>query len=170
MSLVTVVLTVGWLLASGTPRASVVAFVQTGPAQQVSPPDTPASPAKPCPASSSSQTAPQPDCVPVASGKKRRKKVVRDGGTTDPTVAISPGVNPQQASQQVGSTKWLLTKTDENLKIVTSRQLTAAQQETVHQIQSYVKQSKEASDGGDVQRAYALANKARMLSGDLVKH
>ena len=56
------------------------------------------------------------------------------------------------------------------LKIVAARQLSAAQQDTVNQIESYVKQSKQASDDGDLQRAYTLANKARMLSGDLVKH
>jgi hypothetical protein len=85
-------------------------------------------------------------------------------------VAIAPGVSEQQASQQRETTNQLLAKTEENLKIVERRQLNPAQQDTVKQIRSYVKQSGDATSDGDVQRAYTLANKARMLSGDLVKH
>jgi hypothetical protein len=95
---------------------------------------------------------------------------VRNGSTTEPTVDIAPDVSQPQASQQRDTTNRLLAMTAENLKIVQSRQLSAAQQDTVDQIRIYVDQSKKASDSGDVQRAYTLANKARMLSGDLVKH
>ncbi|MGH9499092.1 MAG: hypothetical protein ACRD3L_08100 [Terriglobales bacterium] len=93
-----------------------------------------------------------------------------NGGTSDPTVAISPDVSGQQASQQLETTNQLLVKTGENLKIVESRQLNPGQQETVKQIRTYMDQSKAATNDGDVQRAYTLANKARMLSADLVKH
>lgn len=72
--------------------------------------------------------------------------------------------------QQLENTKGLLAKTDENLKILESRQLNAAQLDTLNQVKSYVKQSNAAVADKDVQRAYTLANKARMLSGDLVKH
>jgi hypothetical protein len=85
-------------------------------------------------------------------------------------VDISPGVSEQQASQQLERTSGLLAKTDENLKIVARRPPDAAQQETLAQIKEYVRQSREATENGDLQRAYTLANKARMLSGDLVKH
>ncbi len=102
--------------------------------------------------------------------KKHKKKVVRDGGTSETAVDIAPGVSPQQASQQRGRTIWLLGKTDENLKTLGSRQLNASQQDTVSQIKRYVEESKTATDKGDLQRAYTLANKARMLSGDLLKH
>jgi len=85
-------------------------------------------------------------------------------------VKIAPGVSQQQASQQLETTNHLLAMTGENLKTIASRQLNPAQQDTVKQIRSYMEQSKKAADDGDVQRAYTLANKARMLSGDLVKH
>ncbi len=196
MNSATIVLTIGWLLASGAPHASGVAFVQTAPAQQTSQPDssavqnTPTLPSaatpKPCPAVSPSSSTSQPDCHPVSKSKKRRrtqpaaaapasasvpkKKVVHNGSTTDPPLAISPGVSEQQVSQQVATTNGLLVMTDENLKTIASRQLDAGQQETVEQIKSYMKQSRTAASSGDVQRAYTLANKARMLSGDLVKH
>jgi len=79
-------------------------------------------------------------------------------------------VTEQQVSQQISATNDLLAMTDENLKTIKSRKLTAGQQDTVDQIKNYMEQSRSASRNGDVQRAYTLANKARMLSGDLVKH
>lgn len=188
MSSATISIAIACLLASGVPRPGVGVPFQTAPAQQASKPN--ASPAtappaaQPCPTVPPSTSATQPDCKPPAKNKKRRrprppatdpaagptKTVVRNGGTTDPTVAISPGVSEQQASQQLETTNQLLAKTNENLKIVESRQLNAGQQDTVKQIHSYVDQSKAAAESGDAQRAYTLANKARMLSGDLVKH
>jgi hypothetical protein len=183
----TIVLAVGYVLASGAPSASSVVFAQDAPAQQTSQPDaTPASvaPSKPCPAVSPSQSAAQPDCKPVRNHKKRKgaqpgaaasssgptPKVVYNGDTTEPRIDIFPGLSPQQASQQRGRTTWLLGKTDENLKTLAGRQLNPTQQDTVNQVKRYVEESEAATNAGDVQRAYTLANKARMLSGDLVKH
>ena len=189
MNSATIVLTIVWLFAPCTLRVDAVALIaQAAPSQQSSQPDaaaapippTPAPP-KPCPTASPSTSAPPSDCKPVAKKHKRKtppadpatgptKNVVPHGSTSEPDVAIAPGVSEQQASQQRETTNQLLAKTQENLKIVESRQLNAAQQDTVKQIRSYVKQSGDATNDGDVQRAYTLANKARMLSGDLVKH
>jgi len=179
MSSVTIVLTIAGLLASGAPRASGVRFLQAAQPPQTSQPDaTPASPTptpppatapKPCPAVPPSPAAP-PACTPATQSKKHKKKVVRDGGTSETAVDIAPGLSPQQASLQRGRTIWLLGKTDENLKALGSRQLNASQQDTVSQIKRYVEESKTATDKGDLQQAYTLANKARMLSGDLLKH
>jgi hypothetical protein len=180
MSSVTIVLTIAGLLASGAPRASGVRFLQTARPPQTSQPDAtpasaaptppPATAAKPCPAVPPSGSAPQTDCAATAKTKKHKKKVVHNGSTGDPDVKIAPGVSQQQASQQLETTNHLLAMTGENLKTIASRQLNPAQQDTVKQIRSYMEQSKKAADDGDVQRAYTLANKARMLSGDLVKH
>jgi len=187
MSSATVSIALACLLASGAVRPGVGVPFQTAAAQQASEPS--ASPvtappaAKPCPTVPPSTSA-QPDCKPVAKNKKGKrpqpplpdpppgptKKYVPNGSTSEPTVAISPGVSQQQASQQLETTNQLLAKTNENLKIVESRQLNAGQQDTVKQIHSYMDQSKAAAESGDAQRAYTLANKARMLSGDLVKH
>jgi hypothetical protein len=188
MSSATVSIAIACLLASGAVRPGVGVPFQTAAAQQTSEPN--ASPAtvppaaKPCPTVPPSTSATPSDGKPPAKSKKHRrpqpavtdqaagptKKVVRNGSTSDPTVDISPGVSEQQASKQIETTNQLLAKTNENLKIVESRQLNAGQQDTVKQIHSYMDQSKAAAEGGDAQRAYTLANKARMLSGDLVKH
>jgi hypothetical protein len=135
----------------------------------------------PCASSPDTKAAPVP-CNPPKHRKHRilkptadpsggpSKTVVRNGGTTEPGVQLGPGVTQQQASQQLQMTNQLLLTTDANLKAVAGRQLSAEQQETVKQIQSYVEQSKAAAGDGDVQRAYTLATKANLLSADLVGH
>ena len=106
----------------------------------------------------------------TASGAAPEKKVVRNGGTTDPKVQLAPGVSAEQASRERQSTTQLLATTDTNLKQISERQLNSSQQESVSQIRKYMEQAKAAEAEGDVQRAQNLASKARLLSDDLVKH
>lgn len=151
-------------------------------------PDQPAAPLPPCSTGSHPDTMVKPDCEPVpaaSKGRKRRgkknppkvavgttptKTVVQNGGTTDPTGALSPGLSQQQASQQLQKTNEKLSQTDANLKQISNRQLSAAQQDTVNQIKTYMEQAKTAASSGDVQRAYNLANKAHLLAEELVGH
>ena len=72
--------------------------------------------------------------------------------------------------QQSENTKQLLAASDLNLNKISGRQLTPTQQDTVKQIKSYMEQSRNARDDGDVQRAYNLALKANLLSAELVGH
>ena len=108
--------------------------------------------------------------VAAASSSAPEKKVIRDGGTADPTVHLAPGVSDEQASRQRQSTTELLATTDSNLKQLAARQLNVTQQDSVSQIRKYMEQAKTAEDAGDVQRAQNLASKALLLSDDLVKH
>ena len=158
-------------------------------ADQVSaPPQSPAPATPPCPDNSQPGSNVKSDCRPPAStGSKTRKhhhkavapapaptdsgptkKVVTNGGTADPTVDLSTGLSPQQASHQKESTHQLLAASDANLKKITGRQLSLGQQDTVKQINSYMKQAEAAEKVGDVQRAHSLAVKANLLSADLV--
>ncbi|HXX28548.1 MAG TPA: hypothetical protein VEI99_08770 [Terriglobales bacterium] len=138
---------------------------------------------KPCPTSAPSASAKSANCTSGVSHKPKRqapagpdksapgeptKTVVRNGGTSDAKVAISPGMSDQQASQKLENTNQLLSSTDANLKQIAPRQLNASQQDTVKQIKSFVDQAKVAASKGDVERAYNLASKANMLSADLV--
>jgi hypothetical protein len=106
----------------------------------------------------------------TAAATDPHKKVVRDGGTTDLNVDLSPRVNQQQVSHQIESTNQLLGASDANLKKALARQLSAPQQETVRQIRSYMDQAEAARGEGDVQRAYNLALKAKLLSAELAGH
>jgi hypothetical protein len=55
-----------------------------------------------------------------------------------------------------------------NLQRSTDKRLSAAQRDLVEKIQSFLSQSREASKAGDWARAQNLAQKARLLSVELV--
>jgi hypothetical protein len=97
------------------------------------------------------------------------KVIVRNGGATEGTPQLSPGISQEQAAHNRDNTEQLLATTDANLKSVAGRQLTPAQQSMVEQIHAYVTQSKAAADAGDLGRAHTLAFKAHLLSDELAK-
>jgi hypothetical protein len=102
-------------------------------------------------------------------GPEATKVVVRDGGTTEPKMQLSPGLSQEQASRKLQNTNQLLATTEGNLKRIGSRELDASEQDMVKQIRKYVEQAKAAVGAGDLQRARNLAFKATQLSDELVK-
>jgi hypothetical protein len=106
-------------------------------------------------------TTPPAPCPP-------KKVIVRQGGTAEPSVRLGGGTSGDQAAHQ-RDVKQLLASTDENLKKLTGKKLTAGQQETVTQIHQFMDQSKAADTSGDHERARTLAWKAQLLSEELVK-
>jgi homogentisate 1,2-dioxygenase len=144
--------------------------------QSSAPPQPPAVAASPCPQKSQPGSTTTPDCnAPEATeaktskhGRTRNaeapagtaptKTVVRNGSATDPTVDLSPGVSQRESTNQ------LLTTSEQNLKKLSERQLSATQQDTVKQIKGYIEQANTAAKGGDVQRAHNLAIKANALT------
>ena len=161
---------------------------QEAPDQASASPQSPAPAGPPCPDNVQTGSSVKSDCKPSASTGTKPKKhhhkavapttvptgsgptktVVRNGSAADPTVDLSPGLSPQQASNQAESTKQLLAASDANLKKIAGRQLSPSQQDTVRQINNYMKQAKDAESVGDVLRAHNLAVKASLLSADLV--
>jgi hypothetical protein len=97
-----------------------------------------------------------------------QKTVVRNGGTSEPEVQLTQGGGAAQA-QQRSITDQLLGSTEENLKKIAGRELTPTQQDMVSQIRQYMAQSKEAVTAGDTERSRMLAQKAQLLSDELVK-
>jgi hypothetical protein len=153
------------------------------PPAAATPTSPPASTApKPCLAPGA-VSANQTNCTPVTRKKKKHHaaapaansdssnstKVVRNGSTSEPIVAISPAETQQQAIQELSTTNQLLTNADANLRQLSRRQLTEDEEGTVKQIQVYIQQARAAVKNGEAQRAYILANKADMLSTDLVR-
>jgi cytoskeletal protein RodZ len=178
--------------AQATPSSQEPGKKQDGPtAQTLSQPDaqsaqqpnsdqsSPRKPTSPCTETSPPATTESKDCNPAApntntkppnaTGKATspKKKVVRNGSTTEPTVQIAPSVPGRQASKELQTTNQLLATTDVNLKKLSGRTLTQAQQETLTQIKNYMEQARKAADNGDPQRAYNLAHKANLLSTEL---
>jgi len=95
------------------------------------------------------------------------KVVVRNGGTSDTSSQLAPGMSQEQAQHQRETTIHLLAITDTNLKSVAGRQLNPAQQNMFDQINTYVRQAKAANESGDIDRAHTLAFKAHLLSDEL---
>jgi len=96
------------------------------------------------------------------------KVVVKNGGSDEPTVQLKGDTPPAKASNERLNTEQLRLATEENLKKITSRQLTANQQDMVNQIKQFMDQSKAAVADGDLDRGHNLAMKARLLSDELV--
>jgi len=96
------------------------------------------------------------------------KKVVRNGGSEEPSIQLVGGTNADHASQQ-RSTEQLTAATDENLKKVAGRQLTPTQQDMVNQVKQFMDQSKTAAASGNLERSRNLAQKANLLSQELLK-
>jgi hypothetical protein len=121
--------------------------------------------ASPAAAGDSAQAAksggPAKNCPPP-------KIVVRQGGAAEPSIQLAGGPATGQASEQKNAAIQLLGTTEENLKKISGRQLSADQQETVTQIHQFMQQSKAAVANGDSERARNLAWKAELLSEDLV--
>lgn len=97
------------------------------------------------------------------------KVIVRNGGAKEGQVQLAPATPQEQQLHDRENTEQLLSTTDANLKSVSARQLSSAQQSMLDQIHTYVRQAKQASDSGDLTRAHTLAYKAHLLSDELAK-
>lgn len=154
----------------------------TSPPAQSAPSAPPPTETAPAPPSAEPQTqTPSPAATPATSVPKAKKKpvrkapasghkvVVRNGGAKDVSPQLAPGMSKEQELHSRETTHQLLAATDANMKSVAGRQLTPAQEGLLDQIHTYMKQSKEASDSGDLTRAHTLADKAHLLSDELRK-
>ena len=140
--------------------ASAPATPSQGQTQPSSPP--PVSPAKPSP-------IPPRKKKPATKGTSNHKVVIRNGGAKDESAQLSPAMTKEEERRNREITTRLLAATDANLRGIAGRQLTPAQQGQLNQIRTYMRQSKEASDAGDLARAHTLAYKAHLLSDELRK-
>jgi hypothetical protein len=110
--------------------------------------------------------APQPASAPTVCPPP--KVIVRQGGTSEPSIQLSGGAAGDQAAQQRHTANQMLGATEANLKKIAGTQLTANQQEMVNQVHQFMDQSKTAVAAGDFERGRTLAWKAQLLSEELV--
>jgi hypothetical protein len=85
-----------------------------------------------------------------------------------PAPQISPQLSPGDQASYEHSTNDDLAIADKNLQQASGRQLSAAQQDLVEKISSFTAQARDAGKGGDWTRAQNLAQKARLLSIELI--
>jgi hypothetical protein len=96
------------------------------------------------------------------------KVVVRQGGTSEPSIELAGGA-ANQAAHQRDIANQILGSANANLKKIAGHPLSAGQQDMVSQVRQFMGQSKAAIDAGDLERARTLAWKAEVLSEELVK-
>jgi hypothetical protein len=84
-------------------------------------------------------------------------------------VELKGNADTEQASQERATAEQLAAATEENLKKIAGRTLSSGQQDMLNQIKQFMGQSKEAVAAGDLERGRNLANKAHLLSEELVK-
>ena len=137
--------------------------VQTGTNPQGATPSDPSPGTASASAPGQNSAAPDPkDCPPP-------KRIVRHGGTSEPSIQLAGAPTDNQASHQRDVVNQLLGVTENNLKKIANKQLNSTQQDTLSQARAFVKQSRSAIADGDLDRARTLAWKAETLSEDLIK-
>lgn len=85
-----------------------------------------------------------------------------------PAPQISPQISPTDQSMYAKRTADDIAAAESNLQQTSGKHLNAAQQDLADKIRSFVAQSRDASKGGDWDRAQNLAQKARLLSNELL--
>ena len=106
---------------------------------------------------------------PTPEGEPRRI-VIHQGGASDTTAQILPGITPEEASRQRESSEQLLEASESSLKKLAGRSLDPTRQEMVVQTRQYMDGARSALKERDTQRAHTLALKAYLLADDLAKH
>lgn len=134
--------------------------------------------AAPAPPNINSQPAPAPlpettsPNVPRPKPKKSTSEQSSDSSSDQPAHPAAPQISPQMSP---GDQATFEKKTSEdiaaaqaNLSQIANKRLSAAQQDLADKIRSFLAESRDASKSGDWARAQNLAQKARLLSVELV--
>ncbi|HEX8810986.1 MAG TPA: hypothetical protein VF742_03230 [Terracidiphilus sp.] len=184
------VVVLGLLLSTAcTKKKAQLAVNKTAPTLAVSVPDQiPEEALPPEPAAPQEATVEEPPAKKAPAKHRGAKKPAQTpaGNQANTTVAVNqPPPNPageptdtaiaaevssQQLSEQKHSTALLLDSTEKELKALAQKGGLSHDEETiVKQIESYIKQSQNATLARDFERAYNLASKAHLLADALVK-
>jgi hypothetical protein len=134
-----------------------------------SPPSSHPAPSANDPAAAGSHPAKAPASSAAPKNCPPEKIIVRQGGTTEPSIQLAGGPGGDDASQKRDATNQMLGEAENNLKKTAGQQLSSNQQDSVTQIRQFMAESKSALATGDVESARTLAWKAKLLSEDLVK-
>jgi hypothetical protein len=136
------------------------------PVETVAPPPTPAATvAAPLPVES---THPKPPPPPHRQPTEASSDTQAEQPARTPPPQISPQLSPGDQATMRRSTGVDAGVAHKNLQQANGKVLNAAQSDLVEKIRSFLAQSDEAGKAGDWSRAQTLAQKARLLSVELV--
>jgi len=161
--------------AAPVPTAPLPAAPEAGRPMTVAP-DTDASPpieATSVPPEVAVNPAPPPASIPPARGPRRpveqpAAEVAAETPARPPAPQISPQLSPVDQAGYERKTNDDVSTAQKNLQAAQGKQLNATQQDLVGKIRSFLAQSLDASKSSDWARAQNLAQKARLLSVELV--
>jgi outer membrane biosynthesis protein TonB len=135
------------------------------PAEAVAtPPTLPASPAPP----PAQVTIPPPKPAAPKRPSDQPAENESEQPAHPPAPQISPQLSPSDQATYKRKTEDDTTAAEKNLQETSGKQLSAAQLDLVGKIRSFLSQSRDASKDGDWARAQNLAQKARLLSDELI--
>jgi len=129
------------------------------------PPAIPAPPTSPASVAIPGQPAPVPR---RPTGSQPSSEGESESAPRQPALQITPYLNPGDQASYQRKTADDLTVAQKNLDQTAGKQLSAAQQDLVAKITSFSAQSRDAGKSGDWVRAQNLAQKARLLSVELL--
>ena len=150
--------------------------VSTPPPEETGPMPAPTTP----PPVATTEEEPAPEvpspAPPPAPGKRPaapRRPAPAETADTTPAKPAPPQISPQLSPRDLESTKKSttanITTAEQNLQLANGKQLSAAQKDLTEKIKGFLSQSHEAILADDWVRAQNLAEKARVLSAELVK-
>jgi len=91
------------------------------------------------------------------------------GSTSHPQpLQISPQISPADQAAYERRTKDSIGVAEKNVQQSSGHQLSSSQEEMVEKIHQFIAQARDALQGGDYERAQNLAQKAEVLSSELV--
>jgi hypothetical protein len=131
-----------------------------------SPPTLPAAATPPPAAVTIPSPRPAPPRRPASDAASSESQ--SEQATHAPAPQISPQLSPGDQASYKQKTDEDRSVAEKNLQETGGKQLNAAQQDLVGKIRSFLSQSWDASKGGDWIRAQNLAQKARLLSAELI--
>ncbi len=149
--------------------------VSTPPPDETSPMPSPETPPPVSTAEEPAPEVPSPAPPPAPSKRPAAPRRPAPTETADPTPAkpAPPQISPQLSARDLDATKknttTNITAAEQNLQLANGKQLSAAQKDLAEKIKGFLSQSHEAIMADDWVRAQSLAEKARVLSAELVK-
>lgn len=160
---------------AATPQPEAERPMNVAPDTDAVPPKPPETPAPNVPNSTSAPplTAIAKPKIPPAPPKPPAEQAApaepaADSASHTPVPQISPQLSPGDQQNYERRMNDDILAAEKDLQQTNGRQLNAYQQDLVEKIHSFLDQSRDASKGGDWARAQNLAQKARLLSTELV--
>jgi hypothetical protein len=112
--------------------------------------------------------ATEPSAPPAPKRRPEEHPIQAEQAAAQHAPQIAPQISPSDQSMYQRKTADDLNAAEHNLDQTKGKHLSAAQQDLADKIRSFMSQSRDASKGGDWDRAQNLAQKAHLLSTELL--